>query len=363
MKRILMIAATPYYEEKGSSLRIYSILRTLSKEFSIDLVTYSQGQNIDIPNVRVYRTLSFFKPKIGVGKISAQKAILDMLVFIKCVRLIARNQYDIVHAEDFEAALIARVLLLFTNKFFVYDLHNRIIDNITLKKNVSKITKNMILAIEAFVVKRVDLMVLNWNKYSKDELFQGKKAFLYYDQIDLFESQKVSLPITSPYLVYSGNFEPYQGIMSFLEVFRQVDMPYKLVLIGAPSEEVRFYINAENLGKRVILPGRLSTAQTNYLIKNSSAAILPRIEGSTMKTVHYLMLEKAIIAKDTVSNRELLKNHVNALFYSSEAELMNILLNLETALPGLHDGVIKTAQTIVETWRSFSTNYVRLSQA
>lgn len=321
-----MIAAMPFYREKGSTLRVYEIAKILGQQYDVDLVTYSQGLDKKIFGVTHYRTVSWYKPDVGVGQVSASKIILDFLLLVKCLVLVVRNKYDVIHAEDFEAAFIARILITFdSKKKFVYDLHNRIIDVLALKKKIPAFVEKILNSIEYYIVSRCDLIVLNWGKYADSPVFAKKKTFLYYDQIDISAQEPYQIETSRPYLVYSGNFEAYQGILEFLKVYEGADTPYDLVLVGQPSVEVENFVNANDLSDKIKLTGRLSIAQSNYVIAHATAAILPRLEGSSMKVIHYLMLGKPVIAKNTSSNRELLMNGRNALLYNGDAGLVQIL--------------------------------------
>jgi len=347
MKKVLFITTTPFYQEKGSSLRVYSMAKMLSSEYIIDLVTYSLGENKIIPNVTIHRTPAFFKPKVGVSKISPSKVILDFFVFLKCLSLIARYRYDIIHCEDFEAAFLGRCLLLFNKKkFFVYDLHNRILDNLTIKESPSQLLRELVLRCESFVVRRCNLVILNWNKYSGDDIFKNTTTILYYDQVDVDTIEPCQLTFKGEYLVYAGNFEPYQGIREFVEVFSKCDVNYKLVLIGSPSQEIVDFVQKDNLSDRVILAGRLSVPQTNYFIKNSIAGILPRISGvqPSMKMIHYFLHEKPVIAANIECNLELIKNNMNGFTYSNEMQLINILNSINNGEHSLlfKEGLVKT---------------------
>lgn len=362
-KKILFITTTPFYQEKGSTLRIYSMAKILGKDYKIDLVTYSLGKDVSIPNVNIKRTTAFFQPKIEINKISLSKILLDFLVFFKSLGLIIKNKYEIIHCEDFEAALIGRFLIFFSrNKFLVYDLHNRLIDNLELKRKVGRVFKRLISHIEVFIIKRCNLIILNWNKYNKDEIFKNKKTILYYDQINIENLETYPLP-EKDYIVYSGNFEPYQGLKEFLEIFNSINLKYNVVLIGEASKEIINLVKEQHqLSNPIIFTGRLSVAQTNYLIKNSIASILPRIEGSSMKVIHYLMLNKPVIAKATLSNEELLSDGYNAFLYDSPEELKDILIDMNNNLDKvklLEYGVEKSKQTILLNWdtESFLEKY------
>ena len=360
-KKILFIAPSPIYLEKGSSLRMFEVAKTLSKKYFVDIVTYSIGEKFKIKNTKIWRTPSFFKPDIPVGKPSISKILLDLFLLKKCINLITKNKYDIIHCEDFEGAAIGYSLSLFNKKYkLVYDLHNKLTDNL---KIVNKSYLNFLIApMERLITKKFDLVILNWNKYFNDPLFNHKSRFLYYDKINLALKKYPSFKFK--YIIYTGNFENYQGIKEFLNIFKDLKSQIKLVLVGKPTNEIKNFIASNSLLRdRVILTGRLPISQTNFLIKNSLFGILPRIEGSSMKLIHYIMFNKSVLARKTNSNRELLKDGFNSLLYSTEEELKQKLMFLIKNSLIMKKGVNKTKNYILKIWEeeNFLRNYEKSS--
>ena len=73
-KKMLFIAPSPMYVEKGSSLRMFAILKILATEYDIDLVTYSTGNPFQLEHVTVHRMPRFFQPDLAIGKNLYSKA-------------------------------------------------------------------------------------------------------------------------------------------------------------------------------------------------------------------------------------------------------------------------------------------------
>lgn len=360
-KRILFIAPSPLYLEKGSSLRMYAILEILSKKYQVDLVTYSTGRHFELENVTTHRTPSFFKPNLAVGTPSFQKILLDFFMYLKIVQLSLFNKYDIVHCEDFEGVGLGYFSSwLNNNAMFVYDLHNRILDNLHLNNKPKKWRDNTILFMEKKFVKKSDKIILNWAKYENDSLLSTRPTFLYYDPIETMLAD-IEVP-NEQYLIYSGNFQEYQGLSDFIPVFAQSNTPYKLYLVGNPSDKVVAMIDDLQCGDRVKVFGRKPIKETNALIRGSVCGILPRNAGSqpSMKLIHYFSLQKAVIATNIECNHELLDHETNGFLYKNSKEL-NLILKIlsEKEIRKLNEGVIKTKDFILKVWNTseFITKY------
>jgi len=363
MKKVLFIAPSPLYLEKGSSLRMYSILEKLAKHYKIDLVTYSLGRKFKIKNVNIHRTPLWFKPKLPVGKPTFSKILLDFFMWIKTIKLSLFNKYEIIHCEDFEGIGIGYFTsLLNRNSKYVYDLHNRILDNLHLNSKPKKIRDSLLLFLEKLFVKKSDKIILNWRIYEKDPIFSNKKKFLFYDELNTL-CKKIDFP-KGKYLIYTGNFEKYQGVEEFLKSFKEIGNKIKIVLVGEPTEKLKYFIKKNGLTKKIMLIGKKKIEETNFLIKKALFAILPRIKGvqPSMKLIHYLVLDKPILAKNISCNKELLIEDKNSLFYSSKKELekkLKLLISDKRLLSMLKKGAKRTKKEILRIWdnRRFIKEY------
>jgi len=349
-KRVLMIAGMPFFKEKGSSLRVYSVLENLSKRYQVDLVTYSLGRDINIPNVNIYRTPLFYKPNLKVSKPTISKIILDFLLLLNVLKLSFLNRYDIIHGEDFEGAFIAYLFKKTSGreKKFVYNLHNRVCDNLDISTgNVP--FKRFFLFIEKLIIDSTNLIILNWRIYLKDPVFKDKNKFLYYDRIN-GSVKKYNLRINK-YIVYSGNFEEYQGVKEFLNEYKNIDSNIKLVLVGDYTKNILELIKLNKLNRQVILTGPLRTEQTNYLIKNSLFCVLPRIRGKqpSTKVIHYLMWGKPVLANKIEANQELLEEGKNAIFYDVDSFNMKFK-EVSKRIVELSLEAKQTSQFIYKNW-------------
>src|ERR671910_87472 len=122
--RALVIAPEPFFTPRGTPLSVY--YRTLlmaESGVSVDLLTYGQGHDVDLPGVRLIRTpaLRWFGA-VRVGP-SALKAMHDVLLVLRAVALLLRNRYDFVHAHE-ESVFFARLLKPLFRFQLVYDMHS-----------------------------------------------------------------------------------------------------------------------------------------------------------------------------------------------------------------------------------------------
>jgi glycosyltransferase involved in cell wall biosynthesis len=353
-KRILAISSTPFYTPKGSSLRVKSVIEKLVKEYDVDLLTFPVGEDLQIKGLNILRVLPWFKPKLDVSKITLKRIFLDKFLLHNAFFKTIFGKYEIIHCEDFEAASIGWFLsLFFWNKKYVYDLHNSIVDNLDITGK-SKLFLKIARFLESVVISRFDLIILNWNMYKDIPSISKKKQFLFYDQTEVKE-EKVDLPVKGKYLAYSGNFEKYQGIEEFLEVYKKANIEIPLILVGDSSK-------LTNIPQNVYQTGKLPITQSNYILKRALMALIPRTYGKQpgLKMIHHIMLGVPTLATDIEANRESLENGVNAILYKNDQELTDILRNIDKIdYDVLISGINKSQKKINEIWSDeyFLNNY------
>lgn len=115
--KILMVAPTPFFADRGMHIRILEEARALVRRgHEVKIATYHNGN--DIPedenpgiDVRRIRRLLFWYRKLEAGP-DWQKLVLDVLLIRKTYTLSREFRPDIVHAHNHEGVAIAWVALL-----------------------------------------------------------------------------------------------------------------------------------------------------------------------------------------------------------------------------------------------------------
>jgi glycosyltransferase involved in cell wall biosynthesis len=107
--RVLMIAPTPFFGDRGCHVRILEQVRALRRHgVEVLLATYHLGR--DVPDVRTVRTLRLpWVRRLPVG-FSVHKPGLDLLLLITAARAARRFRPDVIHGHLHEGAVLAAVL-------------------------------------------------------------------------------------------------------------------------------------------------------------------------------------------------------------------------------------------------------------
>ena len=93
--RALVIVPQPFFTPRGTPLSVYyRTLVTAELGVQIDLITYGEGQDVDIPGVRIIRGPRFkIFGNVKIGP-SWLKLFLDIFILFQSAALLIRNRYD-----------------------------------------------------------------------------------------------------------------------------------------------------------------------------------------------------------------------------------------------------------------------------
>ena len=94
--RVLVIAPTPFFGDRGCHVRIYEEIRALAAlGIQSSVVTYPTGR--DLPDIKTVRARAFPGIKAGPLGFSAGRPLLDLAVFLKSHREVARFHPHLLH--------------------------------------------------------------------------------------------------------------------------------------------------------------------------------------------------------------------------------------------------------------------------
>jgi len=140
--KILMIAATPFFSDRGCHIRIYNEIKYLNKNnIEVILCTYHLGYNppgIDANNIKRITNVSWYQ-KITPGA-SWGKIYLDFLLLILSFKEYLKIKPKIIHAHLYEGLFIAWLIkiLTFSKVKIIFDCQGSLAEEMyqyTLHKN------------------------------------------------------------------------------------------------------------------------------------------------------------------------------------------------------------------------------------
>ncbi|MFZ5516434.1 MAG: glycosyltransferase family 4 protein [Candidatus Zhuqueibacterota bacterium] len=333
--RILMIAPQPFFQPRGTPISVMHRINTLTKlGHEIDLVTYHLGQNIPFPNVTYYRipNLPFVK-KISIGP-SKVKIILDFFVILKTLKLLMRNDYDIIHSHE-EAGFFGHWLAKRFGALHLYDMHSSLPQQLTnFKFTKARALIRIFDKLEANTINGSDALITICPElfHYVEKLYPTKKQVLIENVAEnsmvFGEPEMGDLDIKKQYnlnshtiVLYAGTFEPYQGLDLLIEASRSVVDRVKNVtflLVGGHGDQVAKYqqqIDARKMQDYFVLTGQVKPEMVPRFVDVADILVTPRIEGNNtpLKIYSYLRSGKPIVATNHITHTQVLDDTVAIL--------------------------------------------------
>jgi glycosyltransferase involved in cell wall biosynthesis len=340
--KALIIAPQPFFSPRGTPFSVYyRTLVTSELGVKIDLLTYGEGQDVDIPDVRIIRIPHFkILGPIKIGP-SYLKLFLDIFVIIWTVGLLLKNHYDFVHAHE-EAIFFCHFLKPIFRFKLIYDMHSSLPQQLTnFQFTDSKFIIRLFKNLEEFCLRSADAVITicpDLENYV-DGLIQNRKKHLLIEN-SIFEPVKllsnanirnseercdsnqvereIQLPQGKRFVVYAGTLESYQGIDILIKAFKRVVSEIQdayLIIVGGAKVQVKFYYGlAETLGIKdnILFTGRVPQILAKNYCKRASVLVSPRSEGTNTPLKIYEQLASGIplVATKIYSHTQVLNNEV-----------------------------------------------------
>ena len=342
--RTLVIAPQPFFSPRGTPFSVYYRTLIMSQLGArIDLLTYGEGQDVDLPNVRIIRIPRFrFLGPVKTGP-SLLKLFLDCFVALWTVALLVRNRYAVVHAHE-EAVFFCRFLKPVFRFKLVYDMHSSLpqqLRNFDFTK--SRIVGGIFRWLENSSIRTADAVITicpDLADYVATINDKPEKHFLIenslFDPVRLKSnpaddgddgasastiSPRSDPPQGRPLIVYAGTLEHYQGIDILIKSFAMVIETHALaflVIVGGTDEQVARYKQLAQdigIGSHILFTGRLPQEMANTYINSATILVSPRSEGTNTPLKIYQQLASGIplVATNIYSHTQVLTPDVAIL--------------------------------------------------
>lgn len=339
--RILMVAPLPFFQPRGAPFQVYHRARVLGEMgHTVDLVVYHVGEPVELPNVRLHRAWPVpFVRRVKVGP-SAAKFPLDMLLFLKALTLLARGRYDCIHTH-LEAGFFGALFGRLTRLPHVYDMHDDLAETLASSKFThSKLLIGMMRGVVRAILRSADAIIIVYPELQStvDALAPGKPTILIHntavtagEESDLTPQDKsillaqlrreLDVAEGSRILLYTGTFEPYQGLDALVDgmprVLARFPQAVYVLVGGLPEQIAALRERARRLGVEhaLRLPGRRPHQQMPAYMAIADILLSPRSAGTNtpLKLFTYLDAGKPILATNIHSNTQILTPEVALL--------------------------------------------------
>ena len=332
--KTLMIAPQPFFQPRGTPFSVLHRLTALSKlGYEIDLLTYPIGEDVRIENVHITRTASVpFIKNIAIGP-SVPKVVLDAVLYAKAVSMLRRGRYDLLHTHE-EAGFMGIRLARKFKLLHLYDMHSSLpqqLHNFAYSKN--KLLVSTFDWLENRTIESAHAVITIcpelWN-YVTDK-FPHKYNKLIENVADnsiVFGEQKPDPQFRSTFeingeavILYTGTFEPYQGLDLLVQASPKVIEKQKNVrflVVGGKPEQVEQYkarVAEAGTGDYFVFTGQRPPEEIPAFMNMADILVSPRIEGNNtpLKIYSYLRSGVPIVATKHLTHTQVLNEEVAVL--------------------------------------------------
>ncbi len=323
--RVLMLAPTPYFADRGCHVRIYEEARALILlGHQVEIVTYHLGR--DMPGIPTHRIppIPWYR-KLEAGP-SWHKPYLDILLFFKSLAVARRFRPHLIHAHLHEGAFLGIFLKLFLRVPLLFDcqgsLTTEIVDHGFCRRE--SLLGGLFRTFERFINGGADAIITSSTPGATALVDLWKipagRVTPLIDGVNVDEfrpgdrdaaRREVGLPGNIPVVAFLGLFNRYQGVDLLLEVIvllREQGTPVHFLLMGFPEEKYRHMAKEMGIAENITFTGRVDYGEAALHLVAADVAISPKISltEANGKLFNYLACGLPCLVFDTPINREIL---------------------------------------------------------
>lgn len=345
--RILVIAPQPFYADRGTPIAVRSVLEALSERGDkIDLLTYPLGETIQLPGLCIFRIANVWRFRhVPIG-FSIRKLLLDLVLVIAIFKRLRRGAYRSIHAVEesvFPAIIAARKYRIPV----IYDMQSSLPEQL-IKSQLFKweLAQYWLRRFERWAIQNSDAVACSVGLGPQVQssctavklcewYFPATKAEVAAEEQQLLREQ-LSITSEQRVVLYTGTFEPYQGISMLLEAVPSIlskvsNTVFVLVGAGSRSDFSPDRIGAELVKKGTVkIIGRQSRALIKYYLAIADIVVSPRRYGHNLplKIFDYMAAGKPIVATDISTHRTVLHESRAVLIKSTPCALSEAIIFL-----------------------------------
>jgi glycosyltransferase involved in cell wall biosynthesis len=369
--RILFLAPQPFFQERGTTIAIDLLLKSLSERGDkVDLLTFHIGDDRAYPGLNIHRIAPPRAPSKVKPGFSMAKVYCDLFVLRDAFRLLHANRYDLIHAVE-EASFIAMLLGAYFRVPYVFDMDSSMTTQIVDRFRWLRPIGGLLHWLESLPMRRALAVVpmcedlaVNARQYCKGMVHVLKDVSLIDDSSPADSTDlRAELGVDGPILMYVGNLEKYQGIDLLLESFSRVLTTHQdtqLVIVGGSPRDIEKYkAMSQTLGiaDRVHLIGPRPVAALGSYLKQATLLMSPRTQGTNtpMKVYSYLDSGVAVVATALPTHTQVMSDGEAALTAPNADAMASVVTGLLDD-PARRQSLAANARSLIQrehSWEAF----------
>lgn len=351
--KILFIAPQPFFRVRGTPINVRNVVETLGAEgHEVDLLCYPFGEDVDMPGVKIIRSPGF--PGVQDVKVgpSAAKVPLDGLMFFKAWGLCRKKKYDVIHAVE-ESVFFAKWLARRYKTRLIYDMDSCISDQLEYSGTVKfKSIIKGIIKMEQGAIKQADFTLTVCEALSDMVRELVPDATIVQIEDAPLDDEFIANPEGAAALLkefgvegkrialYTGNFEPYQGVELLLDAIPEVVSAFPeafFLLVGGEPQQIealKAQAIKNSIAASVVFTGKRPMEEMTAFMSGAEMLLSPRVKGTNtaLKIYGYMQSGLPIVATDLETHTQVL-NATNAYLTPANAKALSEGLTLALSNP------------------------------
>ncbi len=316
--RILMIAPTPFFADRGCHVRILEETKALQRlGHEVIVTTYHCGKDMEgIDTRRVINVPWYCRLEAGP---SWHRLYLDALLLIKTFFVSLKFKPDVYHAHLHEGAFIGKILSVLFRKPLLFDyqgsLTSESVDHGFIRKG--SFWYRIARKVEDWVDNWADVVVQSSAQVVPAEdvevLFDGIDTDLFRPGLQVDDLRKeLGIAEESRVIAYLGVISKYQGVDDLLEAAAKVILKIPdahFLILGFPdSREYKDKARELGIDDNVTFTGRVDFEEAPRYLNLADIAAAPKISRTeaNQKILCYMACALPTVAYETEVNRKML---------------------------------------------------------
>jgi len=343
-RSVVVVAPQPFYEDRGTPIAVRHVLDALAElGFKIQLLTFPVGESIEIDRLETVRCSNPLGIRSVPVGLSLRKVVLDHALTATLWRTLRRGSVACIHAVE-EMALPSIIIGRRSRIPVIYDMQSSLPEQLRDHPLLGLPPSQALLRrAETWMIRHADYVVSSTglaervlsrstSGWHRDWVFPGPEFVAKATTVDRLR-RRLDIPSGSPVVLYTGNFEEYQGVDLLLEAIPGVlraRPDASFLLVGAQAgDDFRLPSRADFPGEAVKVLERQPRDTLAALYELADVLVSPRVAGSNvpLKVFDYLANGGAIVATDIPAHRSVL-THDRAVLVAPTPE-------------GMADGIVR----------------------
>ncbi len=330
-----MLAPEPFFEPRGTPFSEYHRIKALIEAgHQVDLVTYPFGRDVDLPGLRIRRSLRPpFMRGVPIGP-SIRKVVLDVLLTCTALRiaLTGRTRYDAIHSHE-EAGLLGVWLSRRLGIPHLYDMHSSLPQQLAnFKYSRSRWLCWLFEKVEHRMVhgSKVVITICQDLQDTVEAMGAGNRSVLIENVMggdvdpapgrgrDAVRAEWGIGP-AQPLVLYTGTFEKYQGLdllTAAVGRLRESLPDVAVLIVGGTGEQVaEARERATAAGVPLVFTGQRPPHEIPHFVDACDVLVSPRISGTNtpLKIYSYLRSGRPIVATNLRTHTQVLSDDTAVL--------------------------------------------------